>query len=97
MNLYTPSGLLRKVVAWYAEGCGVDSRPRLHRFAPTSGARGVLPCNGWGVTVSQLDILIPLSVADYGQLQLGVAYWATAVALLHAGPPPRSSNFPPEQ
>ena len=36
------------------------------------------------LTVSQLDVpfLMPLSVAVCDQLQLGVAHWATAVALL---------------
>ena len=33
---------------------------------------------------SQLDLqsLIPLSIAGCGRLQVGVAYWATSVALL---------------
>ena len=47
------------------------------------GAQGVLLMRV-GVTVSQLDLpsLMPLSVAACGRLQLGVAHWATSVALL---------------
>ena len=43
---------------------------RLHRAI--RGAQGVLPCVGWGVTASQLDLptLTPLSVAGCGRLQL---------------------------
>ena len=42
----------------------------------------VLPCNGWDVTNSQLNLpsLTPLSSA--GRLQLGAAHWVTSVALL---------------
>ena len=49
-----------------------------------SGDQGVLPCEGWGVTASQLDLpsLTPLSVAGCGRLQLGAAHWATSVTLL---------------
>ena len=38
-----------------------------------SGAQGVLLCEEWGVTASQLDLpsLIPLSVAGCGRLKLG--------------------------
>ena len=37
-----------------------------------------------GLTASQFDVqsLTPLSIAGCGRLQLGVAYWATSVALL---------------
>ena len=37
-----------------------------------------------GLTASRLDLpsLMPLSVAGCGRLQLGVAHWATSVALL---------------
>ena len=43
--------------------------PHLHL---ESGAQEVLPCKGWGVTASQLDLssLTPLSVAGCGRLQL---------------------------
>ena len=49
-----------------------------------SGAYGVLLIQMVGVTASQLDLpsLTPLSVAGCGRLQLGVAHWATSVALL---------------
>ena len=49
-----------------------------------TGAWGVLPCKGLGITSSQVDqlSLTPLSVDDCGRLQLGVARWASAVALL---------------
>ena len=49
-----------------------------------SGAQGVLPCEGLGVTASQLYLpsLTPLSVAGCGRLQPGAAHWATSVALL---------------
>ena len=49
-----------------------------------SGAQEVLPCEGYGVTVSQLDLpsLTPLLVAGCGRLHLEAADWATSVALL---------------
>ena len=49
-----------------------------------SGAQGVLPCEGRGVTASQLDLpsLTPLFVAGCGRLQLEAAHWATWVTLL---------------
>ena len=55
--------------------------PYLHR---ASGAQGVLPCEGWGVTASQMDLpsLTPFSVAGCDRLQLEAAHWATSVALL---------------
>ena len=45
------------------------------------GAQGVLPCNGWRVTASQLDLpsLTPLSVAGCSRLQLGFASSGTSV------------------
>ena len=48
------------------------------------GAQGVLPCEEWGVTASQLHLpsLTPLSVAGCGRLQLEAAHWATWVTLL---------------
>ena len=57
--------------------CGLH----LHR---ASEAHGVLPCEGWGLTASQLDppSLTTLSVAGCGRLQLGAAYSTTSVALL---------------
>ena len=47
-------------------------------------AQGVLPCKGLWETTSQLDqpSLPPLSEADCGLLQLGLAHCATSVALL---------------
>ena len=58
--------------------------PGQSRFCALVALKGVLPCEGWGVTDSQLDLpsLAPLSVAECGGLQLGVAYWATSVTLL---------------
>ena len=49
-----------------------------------SDTQGIMPCEGWGVTATQLDLpsLMPLSVAGYGLLQLGAAHWATSVSLL---------------
>ena len=46
-------------------------------------AQGVLPMR-WGLTATHFDLpsLAPLSVAGRGRLQLGVAHWATSVALL---------------
>ena len=58
---------------------------RLFIYALWAGdAQGVLPCEGWGVTASQLDLpsLTPLSVAGCGRLQLEAAHWATWVTLL---------------
>ena len=50
----------------------------------TRGAQGVLPYEGRGVTVSQLDLpsLTPLSVAGCGRLQLEAAHWPIWVTLL---------------
>ena len=60
------------------EICG----PHLHRGI--SGSQGVLPCVGWGVTASQLDLLslTSLSVAGCDRLQLGASRWDTSVGLL---------------
>ena len=45
---------------------------------------GVLLCEGWGLTASQLYLPspTPLFIAGCGRLQLGAAHWATSVALL---------------
>ena len=81
---YTLSGRIGKVVASHAEGCKVADRipalAELHRFILCTGAQGVLPVRVRGVT-SQLDLpsLMPLSVADYGRLQLAVPHWAVSV------------------
>lgn len=50
-----------------------------------SGAQETLPCKWWGVMTSPLDLpsLALLSVDGCRRLQLGVTYWATAVALQH--------------
>ena len=55
-----------------------------HLYCTIRGAQLVLPCVGWGVTASQLDLpsLAALSVAGCGRLQLGAPNWATSVALL---------------
>ena len=44
----------------------------------------VLPCVGWGVTASQLDLpyMTLLSIAGCGRLQLVAPYWVPSVALL---------------
>ena len=69
-----------------------------HRFLPTalsfavkqlyypSGVQGVQPSKGWRLTASQLNqlSLTPLFAAGWGRLQLGVANWATSIALLKA-------------
>ena len=46
--------------------------------------KGILPCEGWGLLGSELDLpsLPLLSVAGSGRLQLEAADWATSVALL---------------
>ena len=56
--------------------------PHLH--SGIRGAHRILPCVGWEVTASQLDLpsLTLLSVAGCGRLQLGAPHWATSVALL---------------
>ena len=48
------------------------------------GALGVLLCRELGVTAGQLDLtsLSLLSIAGWSLLQVGVANWVTAVALL---------------
>ena len=55
-----------------------------HLHRAIRGAQGVLPCVGWYVTASQLDLpsVTPLSVADCGRLQLGAPHWATSVTSL---------------
>ena len=49
--------------------------------------QGILPCKGWGVTASQLELssLTPLSVAGCGRLQVGVAHCATLVDPTNSG------------
>ena len=49
-----------------------------------SGALIVLPCKGWRVTVSQLDLpsLTTLLGAGCGLLQLRAAHWVTSELLL---------------
>ena len=44
----------------------------------------VLPCKGLGLKACELDLpsLMPSSVAGCGRLHLGVANWATSLALL---------------
>ena len=80
------SGSTGKVVASHVEISG--SSPGLTErdlyVLCTRGAQGVLPCEGWGVTASQLDLppLTPLSVAGCGRLQLEAVRWATWVTLL---------------
>ena len=51
-------------------------------FYSASIAKGEMPVKE--VTAGQLDLpsLTSLSIAGYGPLQLGVAYWAISVALL---------------
>ena len=53
-------------------------------FAMSTCAQGVLQCEGFGVTGSQLDLLslTPLSGAGCDRRQIGVAHWAASVALL---------------
>ena len=48
-------------------------------------AQGVLPCEGWEVTASQLDqpSLTQLTVAGSSRSQLGVAYWSIGLRVLH--------------
>ena len=60
-----------------------EGRPDLYVLC-TSGNQGVMLCEGWGVTASQLDLpsLMPWFVAGCGRLQLGGAHWATSVTLL---------------
>ena len=79
--VYTPSGSTGKVVASHANILG--SSPGLTErdlyVLCASGAQVVLPCEGRGVTASQLDLppYTPLSVAGCGRLQLEAAHWAT--------------------
>ena len=82
----TLSGSTGKVVASHAKISG--SSPGLTErdlyVLCASGVQEVLPCEGRGVTASQLDLasLTPLSVAGCGRLQLVAAHWATWVTLL---------------
>ena len=62
---------------WKVEG-SIPSRGCIDLYC-VSGAQQVLTRKGWEVTANQLT---PLSVAGCGQRQLGVAHWATSVALL---------------
>ena len=83
-TIYALNSLIGKVVASHAEGCIVDSRQRLRRFILCTRRSGGIAHEGEVVTASQLDLpyLTPLYVAGSGQLELGVAHWATPVALL---------------
>ena len=86
LPVYILTGSTGKVVASHAEipssSPGLTERDLYTLCA--SGAHGVLPCKGWGVTVSQLDLpsLTPLSGAGCGRLQLEASHWATWVTLL---------------
>ena len=81
------SGSTGKVVASHAE-------QRLSRFIYVlcaGGAQGVLSCEGWGATASQLDLpsLTLLSVAGCGRLQLEAAHraiWVTLLQVVHNWP-----------
>ena len=83
---YTLSGSTGKVVASHVKisGSSPGLTERYLYVLCTSGAQGVLPCEGRGVTASQLYLpsLTPLSVAGCGRLQLEAAHWATWVTLL---------------
>ena len=73
------------LVASHREGCTLQNRGCTDLFVLcASGAQGVLLCEGWGVTASQLNLssLTPLCVDGCGQLELGAAHWATSVTLL---------------
>ena len=65
-------------------GCRVDSGKRLHRFILCSGRSGGTTTENGGCDQSELDLqsVTPLSVAGCGRLPLGVANWATSLALL---------------
>ena len=75
-----------KAVASYAEGCGFDSRPSEAAAICTVqvALKGYCLVRRVALTASQLDLpfLMSLSIARCGRLQLGVATWATSVALL---------------
>ena len=75
------------MAASHAEyGCTLESRggyTDLYVLC-ASGTQGVLLCEQWGVTASQLDLpsLMPLSVAGCGRLQPGAAHCASSVTSL---------------
>ena len=85
-----------KFLEWPHRQCGCHAcrnrtfESRAHRDCTdlyvlcASGTQGVLPCEGLGVTASQLDLpsLAPLSVGSCGRLQPEAAHWATWVTLL---------------
>ena len=83
-------GRIVNAVSWCSKYPGIECADHtldLYRpVACASDAQEVLPCKGWEVTASQLDLpsLTPLTIAIRGRLQLGVAYkyLATSVALL---------------
>ena len=81
-NVITLSGHIGKVVASQAEVARLI--PAAAETAPIYTVHeaflGVLPMRVEGVT-SQLDLpsLMPLSIAGWGQLQLGVPHRATSV------------------
>ena len=86
----TLSGRIGSELAWHTEGRTFETQPvsksrDLQRAcAYASGAQGALPCKGWGVTTSQLD-LPSLDVIIRSWLwstATGSCPWATSVALL---------------
>ena len=92
----TLSGILTGEILWHFQSLNPRTRVRapvaaaslancsLHLHHAILVAREVLPCVGWGVTASQLDLQspTPLSVAGCGRLKLGSPHWATSVTLL---------------
>ena len=79
VNLAYP---IRRVRAPAAAASFAICSPHLHRAI--RGAQEVLPCVGWGVTASRLDLssMTSFSGAGCGRLQLGAPNWALSVALL---------------
>ena len=82
-NLYPGWSHLGKAIASYAEGFGLGSRQGMNRFVLCKWRSLGGTLSTVGETASQLDLssLTPLSISC-GRLQLGVAHWATSVALL---------------
>ena len=85
--LFLPHGQCSSLVCyWYKERFLADAHWFVALHLHCAGcAHGILPCKGCGLTASRLDLpsQSPLSVVGWGLLQLGVAHWATSVALLH--------------
>ena len=87
---YTLSDRIGSALAWHTNGRTIETQSVSKSCdlqcacAYTSRAQGALPCKGWGVTASQLDLpsLDAIIHSWLWSTATGSCPWATSVALL---------------